>query len=260
MIFLIAVFLFIIMIITISGILFIKIFIQKVNPNSFVLGCKGINCKSQRAVGYGSTALPCYGDFCQAGNCIGEGCKAGDCYGYGCKGGDCYGYGCQPGICYDTRCLETQNVLHASSKTLNKTKLFSNSYLGCPPHTKSCNNGRAYDVKRPFYYQLTRFLPENTILNPPICYTYTTVKDVRDGRLNGLGIKYLWLSKHGIVNYFRVFKNDIDDNEIVLNSYPQVIKNNTCEYCLALEPSKCTHFNPSPIFQTGSKPVNWTQT
>ena len=240
MIFLISVFLLIIMIITIIGIVFVKIFVQKVHPNKFVLGCKGTSCQSERAVGYSSTALPCYGDFCQGGNCIGEGCKAGDCYGYGCKGGDCYGYGCQPGICYDTRC--------------------QNNPRGCPPHIKSCTNGRAYDVKRPFYFPLTRFLPENTILNPPICYTYMNVKDVRDGRLNGLDIQYLWLSRHGIVDYNRVFKNDIDDNEIVLNTFPQVIKNNTCEFCLALDPSRCTHFNPDPIFQTGSKPVKWIQT
>lgn len=140
---------FIILLIFIFTILFVfwNLFLP-IYPDTIIKGCSGNNCKSNSCVGRGCSVLPCIGDFCTAGNCTGEKCKAGDCYGYNCKAGDCYGSGCIPGKCLDTTCKTND----------------------CPQSAKTCKQGSFYKIVRPFYWNLTKYLPADSLLNPPLCY------------------------------------------------------------------------------------------
>lgn len=189
--------------------------LKNVKPDTFVKGCKRNFCSSNSCYGRDCKTGICEGVECIAGDCIGEYCKAGDCIGTKCKAGDCYGYGCKPGICIDPKC---------DPKT-------------CPQVNKNCIDGKLLKIKRPFYYDITKHLLNDTILNPPICRNYITLKDLKDGRAKDLDLMTVNIYRKGSVPYSQITNPNLEiilgthDSNIISTSYPGMFKNDNCEIC-----------------------------
>ncbi len=193
--------------ITFVNILFFSIwciFIKKVKAHRNKKGdCFGNKCIS----------IGCNGDGCKAGYCIGESCQAGNCVGKECIAGDCFGFNCNPGVCQDPDCP-------------NGT---------CPQTNKICTDGKAYNIKRPFYYKYTKHLPEGTMLNPPLCSPSLTIKELRKGRGRDIDIKSLNIYQKHTIPYIDIFKNgnsNIKDQDIVNYTIPNYRKNYNCQICV----------------------------
>jgi len=188
-------------------------FIKKFNPDIEIKGCITDNCISSKCTGYNCICNKCVGDFCKAGDCIGENCRAGDCNGKNCKAGDCYGNNCKPGVCIDPSCTEN-----------------------CPQINKQCKDGDKKEIIRPFYYQYTKLFPINTILNPPLCKPYITVGDLRDPKVNKLGLKYVQLldNKSSTIKYGTLYSTDLikkynlKDTDKITATIPNTIKDHNC--------------------------------
>lgn len=179
-------------------------------PNKIIKGCSGKNCKGNKCVGRGCNVLPCIGDFCTAGDCIGEDCHAGDCYGYNCTAGNCYGAGCIPGKCMDTTC-------HSNN---------------CPQSSKTCHDGSFYKIKMPWYWSITRYFPTDSLLNPPLCYKYLTIKDfrVKEKQLRDLGVVEAITSGGKILNIDQIIKDKtLSENDIIIFTWQPITKNANCD-------------------------------
>jgi hypothetical protein len=191
------------------------LFFYNIFPNTNVKGCKGKECISRACIGRGCKTGSCEGFKCTAGYCEGEFCEAGDCYGEGCVAGDCYGYGCKPGKCQDPKC----------------------NPLNCPQINKNCKDGKIKKIKRPLYWEITKNLPNDTILNPPLCYNKLTLGDLKGGKLDNLGINTISLDNGNNIRYDSINKEQIEEitgssiNSIVTATKPAIFKNNNCEYC-----------------------------
>jgi len=185
---------------------------RQIVPDTSIKGCQGNYCTSSNCFGKNCTTTKCTGFRCFAGDCTGENCKAGDCYGRKCKAGDCYGHNCKPGICFDPNC---------DPKT-------------CPQINKRCRDGKVYKINRPFYYGFTQDFINGTYLNPPLCDDIT-VKDLYNGEADSFGLHTVNLYGKGSYTYPQIvdpsLKNvtNIDDNDIVISSYPMIKKNFNCK-------------------------------
>jgi hypothetical protein len=179
------------------------IFIGKIKPNTK---------KKNNCIGYDCISIGCEGDKCVAGYCIGENCKAGNCIGNKCKAGDCYGFNCKPGKCLDPKCVTGK----------------------CPQTNKNCTDGKSFRIHRPFYYKYTKHLPKHTILNPPLCKPSISIKDIRNGRAQDIGLQNMILNKDKkVVSYMDIFTDDkIVDNDVLNYAYPDFYKNSNCNICV----------------------------
>lgn len=217
----------------------------KFDPDILVPGCQEDYCVATRCIGYNCKADTSYGAYSQAGDCIGEHCKAGDCYGYGCKAGDCYGYGCKPGIC---------NSISEPTATCEENH-------NMPNQSKMCTDGKAF-VYKP-YYKILTYLPYATILNPPMCKSNLTVKDLRDGRVDNLNINSVLLNNRKKSNSYKQVVIDetlLGDTEIV-STYPPVYKNDNCDLCASLDNNEiCQNYVPtiSAVKKNGNSNYVWT--
>lgn len=181
--------------------------IRKIKPSGVI---------KDSCVGRGCTSIGCNKDNCNAGYCIGEDCKAGNCVGLNCRAGNCFGYKCTPGKCIDKKCI---NGL-------------------CPSGGKKCTDGKAYKIKRPLYYKVTKYFPNDTFFNPPLCYNSHTIKDFKLGRGNNIGIKSLNIHNKGNISYEGVFNSNlknitgIRDNDKINYTIPVYSKNDNCKVCI----------------------------
>lgn len=184
--------------------------IRKIKPHGFI---------KDSCIGRGCVSIGCNGDDCKAGYCIGEKCKAGNCVGKNCIAGDCYGYDCMPGKCVDKDCTDGL----------------------CPSGGKRCIDGKAYKIKRPPYYRLTKYLPNDTILNPPLCYHTHTVGDIKSGRGHNLNIQSLSINNKGNISFDGVFNSNlkkitgIKDSDKINYTIPYYSKNSNCQICIGKE-------------------------
>ena len=190
---------------------------KKSDPDKTIDSCNKTGCISEPCYGRYCETKDCYGDKCKAGNCYGEKCKAGDCYGKQCIAGDCYGHGCVPGKCHDPNCKKS---------------------LTCDPIFRNCTDGKQVKLKRPFYWDFTRHLPEGTFLNPPLCDHIMRVKDIIDGRMEGLNLRSVHILNKNTVPYKSILNpnfdeiNGVDENDIITATVPPVFKNGMCNYCI----------------------------
>lgn len=197
--------------------------VKGIKPDIFIEGCNTDNCSSNYCYGRNCKTGICKGLNCISGDCIGENCQAGDCIGKNCIAGNCYGYGCIPGKCIDPEC--DPNV--------------------CPQINKQCQDGKSYRINRPFYYGISKYLFNDTIVNPPICNNIITFKDIKDGKIEDLDILSINILNKGSLPYSQINNPELEnllnirDNDIITKTYPHIFKNDNCDICTS---KKCQTF------------------
>lgn len=183
-------------------------------PMGTINGCRGTKCQSDICVGRYCRIGESSGTESTGGDCFGEYCKAGDCAGSACEAGDCYGYGCTPGICKDPSCKPGS----------------------CPK--KGCTDGQPFPLKTWNWWK--KYVPNDTLPNPPVCDHNIYVRDIIDGRLDSLGIGTIYiingdtkiklhidnLRKEGSLEDYGISRNDK-----VFIDRPNIYKNDNCDFC-----------------------------
>jgi len=234
----------IIYIILLLVILFSNLFLYQVFPDQKINGCRGQNCVSKDCVGYRCQTINCTGSGCIAGDCYGEDCQAGGCIGSNCKAGDCFGLNCKPGVCIDPNCPE-------------KT---------CLQINKKCTDGKAHEIRKNYILKLRDIFPKRSVFNVPFCDDIK-VYDIRNGKLENLGIKNVQILNKGTLEYSNVYysNNDtsfkidgktikINDDDLVTATDPATFKDINCNIC---KKGSCNVYTPNISIENNSKKWNW---